>query len=338
MFEFLRRAFGGRPPGDDIFEQMMERSQKFVLIGRQIADDRVEQGLRKGEFITLSSIEKFIRSNHLYNTEAVINGFLTRIQDYISAEEILNISVESGDVLLAHRDHASEILRRLKSGETVQESGVTENGERADQHDGIKKGQEALAREIALFLNEINSTSSGLAKFLEGMLPATRAIEMLAQRKGERVSPTSGWTVNASLGYSGGTRQGFIRVDDPKLVSFLQLDNPRVYIMIGAKTKKLFGEGDDYGGYFAFSYYVHFGNMVSEQNDIRKDRHFIEEILKQVNVPTSLPELFQRAGYQNLVRRWLAIAQQGASARVGCGEVRTASVEARKMTLNVARD
>ena len=53
MFDFLKRTFGGRSSGDDIIEKMMERSQKFVLIGRQIADDCVEEGLRKGEIAKL---------------------------------------------------------------------------------------------------------------------------------------------------------------------------------------------------------------------------------------------------------------------------------------------
>jgi hypothetical protein len=324
VFDFLKKTFGSQNSGDDIIAMLMEHSQKFVLIGRQIADDCVEEGLRKGEIVKLSEMEKFIASNHLYNTQAVVNGFLTRIQDYIAAEEIINLSVEGGDAIFVHKNHVAAFLQKIRSGESAQESESHHDEVQDTAGDEILRGQEALAHEVALFLSDIKNASESLAKLLEGILPARKAIELLAQRKGERVVPTSGWTVNATLGYSGGTRQGFIRVEDPKLVSFLQLDNPKVYVMIGAKTKKLFGEGDNYGGYFAFSYYVHSGSIVNEdrQNSIRKDLQFIDDILRQYNFPTSLPDLLQRAGYQNLARKWAAIAQQGAPADVSASRPR----------------
>lgn len=158
----MLRMFGGRSAGDDIVEKMMERAQKFVLIGRKIADDCVEQGLRNGEFTMLSDMEKFIRSNHLYNTEAVINGFLTRLRDYIAAEEVINISVQGGDILLAHRDHVSTILKKLNGEEPAQDGRSAAKSEQSDSNDGIKKEQEALARDIALFLTEINNTGAVL--------------------------------------------------------------------------------------------------------------------------------------------------------------------------------
>lgn len=318
MFDFLKKAFGDQSSGDDVIAKIMELSQKFVLIGRQIADDCVEDGLRKGEVVKLSDIEKFIASNHLYNTAAVINGFHARIQDYITAEEVINLAVEGGDdVIFVHKNHVSEFLQKISSDEFVQES-ETHRYHQDTASDEIQKGQEALAHEVTLFLIDINNASESLTKLMDGILPARKAIELLAQRKGERAAPMTGWTVNAALGYSGGTRQGFIRVQDPKLVSFLQLDNPKVYVTIGAKTKKLFGEGDIYEGYLSFSYYVHSGNICNESSMGRTRAYCqsIDDILHQFNFPTSLPDLFQRAGYQNLARKWMAIAQQGAPADV----------------------
>lgn len=320
MFDFLRNKIGGQHIWDDIIEKMTERSQKFVLIGRQIADDCVEGGLKNGDSVKLSEMERFITSNHLYNTEVVINGFLTRIRDYIEAEEIISLSVEGGDMIFVHKDHVDAFLKNIKVGNATKK---TRKASHRDSNqsitgDEIQRGQEALAHKVALLLNDINNASESLAKLLEDILPAQKAIELLAQQKGGRAISTSGWTVNASLAYSGGTRQGFIRVEDPTLVSFLQLDNPKIYVVISAKIKKLFGYGDNQPGYFAFSYYLHSGNLANEikQSTFRNDLQMIDNVLRQFNFPMSLPAFFQRAGEQNLARKWLAIAQHGAPADV----------------------
>ena len=154
MFDFLKRTFGGRSSGDDIIEKMMERSQKFVLIGRQIADDCVEEGLRKGEIAKLSEMEKFIASNHLYNTEAVINGFLTRMQDYLTAEEVINLSVEGGDAIFVHKNHVAAFLQKIRNGESAQESQTHRDEVQDTAGDEILRGQEALAHLSLIHISE----------------------------------------------------------------------------------------------------------------------------------------------------------------------------------------
>lgn len=313
MFDFLKSSARGSDRADAILEKMMERSQRFVVTGRQIADDCFDDALKVGKFTTLSSMERYIRSNHTYNTEAVINGFLTRIQEYESAGQVVHIEMEGGDFLLSHRDHTADILQRLQSGGAVdaaaEQDPASEEIE-AGPHRAIVEGQESLARQISLFMAEINEAAPALGKNFEGVLPAARAIEMLSQRKGERADATSGWTLKAALGYSGGNRQGYIRVEDPELVSYLQLDNPKLYVTIGGQTRKLFGRGDHYQGYFAFSYYIHSGTLESPDKAYRDDLGAIHDIRSRAGLPNSLPELFRGAGRQDLLKRWMEISKQ----------------------------
>lgn len=311
MFDFLKSSARGSDRADAILEKMMERSQRFVVTGRQIADDCFDDALKVGKFTTLSSMDRHIRANHGYNTEAVINGFLTRIQEYVTAEQIVHVAMEGGDFLLAHRDHAASIVQRLQAGGV--DEGATEKDAAADDagpHRAIIEGQERLARQISLFMAEINEAAPALGKIFEGVLPAARAIEMLSQRKGERADATSGWTLKAALGYSGGNRQGYIRVEDPELVSYLQLDNPKLYVTIGGQTRRLFGRGDHYQGYFAFSYYIHSGTLESPDKAYRDDLSAINDIRSKSGLPNSLPELFRGAGRQDLLKRWMEISKQ----------------------------
>lgn len=95
---------------DSSFQKMMGRSKEWCLIGEQIANDCLVNGLRKGERVNLSEITAFINQNYTYNTGAVENGFLTRMKVFIENDEILNFTGENGETVFIHKNYINEQL------------------------------------------------------------------------------------------------------------------------------------------------------------------------------------------------------------------------------------
>ena len=90
---------------------MLDRAQKWEVIGARIAQDCLVNGLRAGEIVKLSDITAFIKQNHSYNGNVVENGFLNQMMSYIDSGEIININVEGGDMVFVHKDHANDLLK-----------------------------------------------------------------------------------------------------------------------------------------------------------------------------------------------------------------------------------
>jgi len=286
--------------GMGVISQMLERRQRAGAI---VADEFFESGLKRKKYATLSGMESFIRHNHLQDANAVNSGFLDRMKEYIDAGEVLNISVDDGDILFVHRREADDLTHKIQNGQItdyiVQES--------TPEEQDLKKTQEAKARDVSEFIGRLNRASNVICYCLEKMLPAENAIKQLAHHKRQRVAPTSGWNINAGCSYTGGSRQGFIMVDDPALIRYLQTDNPKVYAAIPAEQKKLFGRGSNFGGYFAFSYNIYAGDIqVSEHRD---DARYIRSILAVRDIPATLPALLEAAGCEELAQEWSKITE-----------------------------
>lgn len=113
MFDFLKRTLGGGSFGEEMMQKLEARSQPYVAMGTQIADDCVENGLRTGEIIKLSNIQQFIAKNQPHNSSAVENGFLNRMLEYVNSGEILNMPVQGGDMVFVHKNHVSAFMKEI---------------------------------------------------------------------------------------------------------------------------------------------------------------------------------------------------------------------------------
>lgn len=74
--------------------------------GKDIADDCFKNGLTSGEVVKLNEIEQYILDNYEYMPNAVINGFLQRMQEYIDSGVVLNLSIQGEGPVFVHRDHS----------------------------------------------------------------------------------------------------------------------------------------------------------------------------------------------------------------------------------------
>ncbi|MCC2524991.1 hypothetical protein [Vibrio coralliilyticus] len=74
--------------------------------GKDIADDCFKNGLTSGKVVKLNEIEQSILDNYEYMPNAVINGFLQRMQEYIDSGVVLNLSIQGEGPVFVHRDHA----------------------------------------------------------------------------------------------------------------------------------------------------------------------------------------------------------------------------------------
>ena len=61
--------------------------------------------LPRKTLFTLSERE-YILDNYEYMPNAVINGFLQRMQEYIDSGVVLNLSIQGEGPVFVHRDHA----------------------------------------------------------------------------------------------------------------------------------------------------------------------------------------------------------------------------------------
>ena len=111
MTGFLKKLFGGSNDTEDMLQGMMERSEKWQVMGAEIAQDCYQNGLMQGEIVRLSDITNFIKQNHSYNGNVVENGFLNQMMSYIDEGVVVNINVESGDTVFVHKDHVNDVLK-----------------------------------------------------------------------------------------------------------------------------------------------------------------------------------------------------------------------------------
>ena len=113
MVGFIKKLFG-KDDSDDWLQQMENRSQKWQVIGAEIAQDCFHNGLVKGEIVKLSDITRLIQENHSYNSKVVENGFLMQMMSYIEREEVVNLSFEGGEMVFVHKDHVNDFLKRIQ--------------------------------------------------------------------------------------------------------------------------------------------------------------------------------------------------------------------------------
>jgi hypothetical protein len=110
MAGFLKKLFGGGNDAEDMLQGMMERSEKWQVIGAEIAQDCFQNGLTQGEIVRLSNITNIIKQNHSYNANVVEYGFINKMTSYIDQGVVLIIDVEGGDTVFVHKNHVNDAL------------------------------------------------------------------------------------------------------------------------------------------------------------------------------------------------------------------------------------
>ena len=112
MAGFFKKLFGGGNDAEDILQGMMDRSEKWQVMGAEIAQDCYQNGLLQGEIVRLSDITNFIKQNHSYNGNVVENGFLNQMTSYLDQGVVVTINTEGGDIVFVHKDHVNDVLSR----------------------------------------------------------------------------------------------------------------------------------------------------------------------------------------------------------------------------------
>ena len=111
MAGFFKKLFGGGNDAEDMLQGMLERSEKWQVMGAEIAQDCYQDGLSQGEIVRLSDLANFTKKNHPYNGNAVENGFLNQMMSYIDKGAVVNINEEGGDTVFIHKGHVNEVLK-----------------------------------------------------------------------------------------------------------------------------------------------------------------------------------------------------------------------------------
>ena len=94
----------------NIGQGLLDRSQKWQVIGSEIAKDCYKNGLLQGEIVRLSEIISFIKQHHSYNSNVVENGFLNEMKSYTESGIVLNFCIENDDIVFVHKDHVDTLL------------------------------------------------------------------------------------------------------------------------------------------------------------------------------------------------------------------------------------
>jgi len=111
MADSFDKLLGGSEGAEGMQQGMIQRSEKWQVIGIDIAKDCYQNGLLQGEIVRLSDISNVIKQNHSYNGNIVENGFLNQMMSYIEKELVVNINVEDGDIVFVHKDHVNNVLK-----------------------------------------------------------------------------------------------------------------------------------------------------------------------------------------------------------------------------------
>ena len=123
MFRYLKKLFTGVDEDEENFKEFLELNERLsaprVNAGKQLAEQYMAEKLLKGGYIQYYEVEDAIESKYNTGSQAVINGFLTRMDEYKNDGTIEIIPFERGELVFIHKDYAEnfykEIMEKLKS-------------------------------------------------------------------------------------------------------------------------------------------------------------------------------------------------------------------------------
>ena len=111
MFEFIRKMFGGKSD----FQQFMEDRERVPMAtGEQIALDCFHNGLKAGEIVKLTDITQLINENYANMPASVEDGFLDRMKLFVESGEVVSMNGEGREIIFFHRDHAHDLLKKMR--------------------------------------------------------------------------------------------------------------------------------------------------------------------------------------------------------------------------------
>lgn len=116
IINYLKKIFGQKndDPSLDFLEKAYAIGKKSEIEGFKIADDCIKNGLRKGEIVKLSDIDRYIKSQKFFVSAAASAGFTKCMLAYIKSGEIICFNFENEKVFV-HKDYASSFLNRLNA-------------------------------------------------------------------------------------------------------------------------------------------------------------------------------------------------------------------------------
>ncbi len=91
-------------------DQLFKKSDEF---GIQLAENCLGRALRNGDELYLSDIEKGLARNNEYSTVHALEGFQSRMREFIEEGEIFSYAVEGGDTIFVHKDYADDFLKEI---------------------------------------------------------------------------------------------------------------------------------------------------------------------------------------------------------------------------------
>ena len=98
----------------ELTELMTRANHNSLTTGEGIAEECFTEGLCKGMPLFLSQTETQIRKEFTHNIEAILSGFLRKMQDYVDSGVVVHFTTQTGEVMFAHKEHADRISEELK--------------------------------------------------------------------------------------------------------------------------------------------------------------------------------------------------------------------------------
>lgn len=104
----------GADSNDEYLSENFERMQRGAKLreeeGAQYAVKCMEEGLKKGQIVRLSEVDKFIRETHEYDPHNTSTGVLKKMYSFVDSDEVLALSMDDGDTVFVHRVYGKEII------------------------------------------------------------------------------------------------------------------------------------------------------------------------------------------------------------------------------------
>ena len=122
MFRYLKKLFTGVDEDAENWKEFVELNARLsaprVDAGKQLAEQYMAEKLLKGDYIQYYEVVNTIESKYNTGAQAVVNGFLKRMDEYKNDGTIEIIPFEGGELVFIHKNYSEafykEILKKLK--------------------------------------------------------------------------------------------------------------------------------------------------------------------------------------------------------------------------------
>jgi hypothetical protein len=124
MSNFMKKMFGIQTADDRMFRELLAKTALRAERGAEIANDCLENGLRKGEIVKFSDISRFIAAHYEFDKVPIETIFLTRMKEIEETEEVVHFNMENnGDFIFVHRRDITSFVNRITTGDSGSQGG-----------------------------------------------------------------------------------------------------------------------------------------------------------------------------------------------------------------------